>query len=549
LKRKYNNNALSGDPKIGVSFNHAGVIKTGWIVKQLGSNKYRVSDGVVEDDCILAVTAEQAGSLPVGYCTIELTTEAGTTNIRKLMSRLIIAVDGTTLRWGFETPSAGKGKVATYLVNGGSLPAGAVLHIDFKNGTYQNAGGGIALTDLLVQDVDWGLWSPSSVVADTGVVITDGGSHYPTIASSYANPLLASGFTFLAKMTGDTAGGSDYGMIVDASDIDFANEKGFSVGFNFGDLIITNSVFVNGMGSAKTVTHLASIGDPALTATPGVYLLAGTMRNTTTNSTAMSANGSHILTQDATSVEPLSRLAISGFSNSSGEVIESITFYPILPDTDLRTMTSTNPIAKILEIDFRNTAHVIFGDYYLRDTDGSYYYNIDNKVIENNGAGTYYVTGSGMMVDSSNPAMSWKLMNPYRSWINDDVLITTQFTITRGDATNENITLSLTNGTDNHNVVINTSVGGSSISGATSSSITSPGAVSLVKVAILRTGSTFSVSVNGGAVVSVSPTSAQPFTDFVFGFSQDGTTGVMAMNLLTIKSTSGVTTVNLPSYS
>lgn len=81
----------------------------GWIVKQLGSKKFRVTDGSVTEDCFLS--AEDDGSLSAGEMTITVKDDADVVQqVIKISGRMATLEDGTKISWTM-TESAVDNKV------------------------------------------------------------------------------------------------------------------------------------------------------------------------------------------------------------------------------------------------------------------------------------------------------------------------------------------------------------------------------------------------------------------------------------------------------
>lgn len=79
-----------------------------------------------------------------------------------------------------------------------------LLFLDFKNGNYRIRGAPCAIADALVQDLNWGQWSASNVVAGTG--LNGGATTNPTLTAN-AVSALTSGFSFLITWTNSASPG------------------------------------------------------------------------------------------------------------------------------------------------------------------------------------------------------------------------------------------------------------------------------------------------------------------------------------------------------
>ena len=72
----------------------------GWIVKQLGSKKFRCYDGTNTMDCTLADKAQ--GTLAVGEMTITVKDDGGTARqVTKIAGRQVTLDSGTKISWTF----------------------------------------------------------------------------------------------------------------------------------------------------------------------------------------------------------------------------------------------------------------------------------------------------------------------------------------------------------------------------------------------------------------------------------------------------------------
>ena len=72
----------------------------GWIVKQLGSKKFRCTDGTNTEDCTLADKAQ--GTLAVADMTITVKDDGGTARqVTKISGRMVTLDSGTKIAWNF----------------------------------------------------------------------------------------------------------------------------------------------------------------------------------------------------------------------------------------------------------------------------------------------------------------------------------------------------------------------------------------------------------------------------------------------------------------
>jgi hypothetical protein len=111
--------------KLAVKFYDGSSIKTGWVLAQVGSVRYKVTDGTTTKIARLCqttaeVTALTAGTGPAAslratLCTIEITPYGGSVeNIRKMSTFRVFTVQGSHVVWklGTTATAAGHGTIA-----------------------------------------------------------------------------------------------------------------------------------------------------------------------------------------------------------------------------------------------------------------------------------------------------------------------------------------------------------------------------------------------------------------------------------------------------
>ena len=91
----------AGGNEIKVRFRATGEAEAnGWIVKQLGSKKFRCTDGTDTEDCTLADKAQ--GTLAVGDMTITVKDDGGTARqVTKIAGRKVTLDTGASIAWNF----------------------------------------------------------------------------------------------------------------------------------------------------------------------------------------------------------------------------------------------------------------------------------------------------------------------------------------------------------------------------------------------------------------------------------------------------------------
>ena len=110
-KRNFSNAA---NTSIKVTYHNGSTTVTGYVVKQLGSKKFRVTtDGTTTFDVTLAQNSTLAGTLTAGYCTITCAPHGGGTKyIMNVTSKKCVTTDGSVYTWQYTaTDAAGQARI------------------------------------------------------------------------------------------------------------------------------------------------------------------------------------------------------------------------------------------------------------------------------------------------------------------------------------------------------------------------------------------------------------------------------------------------------
>ncbi len=109
LNKRYFGPPTAGGNEIKVQFFNGTASVPGWIVKQTGSKRFKVTDGTETKTCYLV--DEASADLAAGEMTITVKNDAGTAKrVKKLAGRKLTHFDGTIGFWSFST-STSDGKV------------------------------------------------------------------------------------------------------------------------------------------------------------------------------------------------------------------------------------------------------------------------------------------------------------------------------------------------------------------------------------------------------------------------------------------------------
>ena len=101
INKRFFGEPTAGGNEIKVRYRATGQAEAnGWIVKQLGSKKFRCYDGTNTMDCTLADKAQ--GTLAVGEMTITVKDDGGTARqVVKIAGRKVTLDSGESIAWGF----------------------------------------------------------------------------------------------------------------------------------------------------------------------------------------------------------------------------------------------------------------------------------------------------------------------------------------------------------------------------------------------------------------------------------------------------------------
>ena len=100
LNKRYFGEPTAGGDEIKVQFHNGTASVPGWIVKQLGSKKFRCTDGTATEDCTLVDKASAA--VAAGEMTITVLDDAGNPKqVTKIAGRKVTLDTGESIAWNF----------------------------------------------------------------------------------------------------------------------------------------------------------------------------------------------------------------------------------------------------------------------------------------------------------------------------------------------------------------------------------------------------------------------------------------------------------------
>ena len=100
LNKRFFGAPTAGGSEIKVQFHNGTTSVNGYIVKQLGSKKFRCTDGVIEKDCFLVDKA--AAAIAAGEMSIVVKDDAGAVKqVTKISAKKVTLDTGATIAWNF----------------------------------------------------------------------------------------------------------------------------------------------------------------------------------------------------------------------------------------------------------------------------------------------------------------------------------------------------------------------------------------------------------------------------------------------------------------
>ena len=106
LNKRFFGTPTNAGNEIKVQFHNGAASVNGWIVKQLGSKKFRCTDGTAVKDCFLVDKSAADGDTPAavtaGEMTITVKDDAGALKqVTKIAGRKVTIDTGETIAWNF----------------------------------------------------------------------------------------------------------------------------------------------------------------------------------------------------------------------------------------------------------------------------------------------------------------------------------------------------------------------------------------------------------------------------------------------------------------
>jgi hypothetical protein len=209
------------------------------------------------------------------------------------------------------------------------LPDGALAFADFKNGNYYASGAEITLTDMWAENSDWNTFDPvANVIGGTGLVST-GDAGNPTLARTIAHDLITSGFSCVVTFDPSAESGTyQRRFCIETVNLpDYDDEH---------RVLLLDDVFdPQAPEVAVQFDTFNDNGDGIATFTySGDLKLGATFESTRM---AVTASNHSVITQPVTSPSVLTDIVMQ---LQADLVLETITFYAVKSDTDLRTLTA-----------------------------------------------------------------------------------------------------------------------------------------------------------------------------------------------------------------
>ena len=207
-----------------------------------------------------------------------------------------------------------------YALPNGTEPS---IFLDFKNGVYLADGEDVAVTDLLVENADWGTWNPATMISP-GVGLTVASGIPSPVFTGDAFDLVASGATVVLVFSGTATAATARSIRYELVD----------------DLIEYNLNYYS--RSSFRDGDMSRIGDQTADDVNDGVLATGAHKTAITmidGKISRSTDGAAIISIDPAA--PWSPApTVMGFIVRSTIVLESIGIYPAQPDADLPMLSS-----------------------------------------------------------------------------------------------------------------------------------------------------------------------------------------------------------------
>jgi hypothetical protein len=178
LNKRFFGTPTDGGNEIKVQFYNGTASVNGWIVKQLGSKKFRCTDGTATRDCFLV--DKDAANVLAEEMTITVDDNGTPRQVTKISGRVVTLDTGVRIPWDFtgtgavvEMEEAGGAAIAAVNIAGITLGSGVVVAVEtatahgLTTGDTVNFAGIVGTTEL-----NKGLWTVT--VVDTTNFTLDG---------------------------------------------------------------------------------------------------------------------------------------------------------------------------------------------------------------------------------------------------------------------------------------------------------------------------------------------------------------------------------------
>ena len=132
LNKRFFGAPTAAGNEIKVQFHNGTESVNGYIVKQLGSKKFRCTDGVIEKDCFLVDKA--AAAIAAGEMSIVVKDDAGAVKqVTKIAGKRVTLDSGETIAWGFDSYNQVTGAVEMEEAGNAGVAAVAVTAVTKAN--------------------------------------------------------------------------------------------------------------------------------------------------------------------------------------------------------------------------------------------------------------------------------------------------------------------------------------------------------------------------------------------------------------------------------
>lgn len=218
INKKYFGN---GANSLSVQFHNGTAVTQGYIVKQLGTSRFRVTDGTVTRDVVLMPDITDLNDLTDGFATIECYQNGVKKFVRTIQSQMLRTTDDTSISWHTN------GVINGSILYDPTATGNGILGWMGRSGTWQDTANGIPVQwnddevwdDGVSDNFNPVLMNSTSAGTICGSItpLPDGGAVTYTLANTFGGMFAISGANVVIGTTPVVAG--TYNLVANAVNV------------------------------------------------------------------------------------------------------------------------------------------------------------------------------------------------------------------------------------------------------------------------------------------------------------------------------------------